>query len=173
MILESVSTAWNPDVQTIRITASNPHPRVALLIAEAYCEALVLMQSSRLEERTGQILNFLGGTITGAESKLEVGESQLQQLRSEQNLGSIEGSIDLVDERLSMLSNELTSKKGRTHFTRKPAPTNRSGQAEPRCPTRDLLHRRPRPYHSSKQRIDSSTENGRYSPKPTVVATRS
>lgn len=111
MILSSVRTSWNPSVQTINISAVHANPRIAQVVVQAYSEALILMQSSRLEERTGQILTFLEEQSEGLQEKLEQGENQLQQYRAEKNLGSIEGSIDLVDQRLGQLSSALTEQK--------------------------------------------------------------
>lgn len=111
MILGAVQAGWNPEVQTITISAVHHQPKVAQIIVEAYSEALIAMQSNRLEERTGQILSFLEEQSEGLQDKLEQGENQLQQYRSEKNLGSIEGTIDLVDQRLAQLSSALTEQK--------------------------------------------------------------
>lgn len=111
MILGAVSTFWNPNVQTITITAEHPDPKIAQIIVQAYSDSLILMQSSRLEERTGQILTFLEEQSKELQNQLAQGEVELQEFRSEQNLSSVEGSIDLVTQSLSQLRSSLTAKK--------------------------------------------------------------
>lgn len=110
-ILGAVTASWNPGVQTIIISAKHPDPRIARIIAEAYTEALILMQNTRLEERTGDVLAFLEEQSAELQEKLEQGEIELQQFRSEQSLSSVEGSMELMVQNLAQLRGALTGKK--------------------------------------------------------------
>ena len=107
----AMQSSWNPSVQVVTISAVHGNPEVAKIVVDAYCDSFVQLQSNRQEERTSQILGFLEEQSEGLQAKLEEGEAQLQQYRSDQNLGSIKGSIDLVAQRLGQLSSAMTEKK--------------------------------------------------------------
>lgn len=110
IIRTSISAEWNARVQTITITARHSQPNIAKLIADAYADALISMQSSRLTERTQLVLGFLEDQSEDLQDKIESGENQLQQYRRDNNLGSIEGRIDLISQSLSQLGAALNSK---------------------------------------------------------------
>lgn len=110
-LLGSVSASWQEGSQIVRIKAVHTEPRLAQLYAQKYAEAFIELQSSRIEERTGQALDFLNEQSIELQSRLEEGERQLQQYRSENDLASIEGNIDIVSARLGQLNSAVTEEK--------------------------------------------------------------
>lgn len=109
----AMKAEWNARIHIITISAEHRDPELAQLIAKAYCEGLIQIKSQRLEERTQNVLAFLETQAERLQSKLQEGEERLQAYRRENNLGSIEGDIDLVGQRLIHLSNAMTEEEVR------------------------------------------------------------
>lgn len=111
VLQRSISSSWNPETQIVNISATHGTPQVAKIIVDAYCSAFIQLQSNRLEERTERTLAFLQKQSEELQAKLEDGEAVLQQYRSENDLISIEGNIDLISQRLGTLNSALTAQK--------------------------------------------------------------
>lgn len=107
----SMRSSWRGDVQIVTMSAVHNDPHVAQIIVNGYCNSFILLQSNRLEERTGQVLNFLEEQSKDLESKLEEGEEHLQRYRTENNLVSVEGNADIVSQRLAQINGSLTDRK--------------------------------------------------------------
>ena len=111
LIRQTVQIAWNAKTQIIKISGVSGHPEVSQLVVDGYAEGLILLQGSRISDRTDQILQFLESQSEGLQEKLEDGENQLQQYRADNNIVTIRGNIDLVDEKLGQLGTALNERK--------------------------------------------------------------
>ncbi|MGJ8638545.1 MAG: GumC family protein [Opitutaceae bacterium] len=117
VLRKSTQAIWRPDAQMIFISAQHPNPEVAQALVNGYANALIQLQSNRQDLRTNRTLSFLDEQSKTLQARLEEGEAKLQEYRSENNLVSIEGSIDVVSQRLSQLNSALTTEKVRLIVT--------------------------------------------------------